>query len=183
MCNYCGCREIRTVGRFMTEHEDLVNFTGNLHRARETGDPAVVAKALERLDTLLQTHTHAEERGLFTVLRRNPEFTDHVDGLCAEHSGLEAMADEIRGGDLDMIEEFIDALREHMDKEDNGLFPAAAIELEGPDWEEVVALTAGADGAAASPAAQGVGVADVTDGAQVAGRQSIEAIGHSHHHA
>ncbi|EWT04384.1 hemerythrin [Intrasporangium chromatireducens Q5-1] len=145
MCNYCGCREIRTVGRFMSEHEDLVNFTGDLYRARESGDPAAVARALEQLDGLLHPHTHAEERGLFTVLRRNPEFTDHVDGLCAEHTGLEAMAQEIRNGDFDVVDEFIDALREHMDKEDNGLFPAAAIELEGPDWEEVVALTQSAD--------------------------------------
>ncbi|WP_240474407.1 hemerythrin domain-containing protein [Intrasporangium chromatireducens] len=129
----------------MSEHEDLVNFTGDLYRARESGDPAAVARALEQLDGLLHPHTHAEERGLFTVLRRNPEFTDHVDGLCAEHTGLEAMAQEIRNGDFDVVDEFIDALREHMDKEDNGLFPAAAIELEGPDWEEVVALTQSAD--------------------------------------
>lgn len=129
----------------MSEHEDLVNFTGDLYRARESGDPAAVAQALEQLDGLLHPHTHAEERGLFTVLRRNPEFTDHVDGLCAEHTGLEAMAQEIRNGDFDVVDEFIDALREHMDKEDNGLFPAAAIELEGPDWEVVVALTQAAD--------------------------------------
>lgn len=125
----------------MTEHEDLVNFTGDLYRARDSGDPAAVAKALERLDALLHPHTHAEERGLFTVLRRSPEFHEHVDGLCAEHAGLGAMADEIRRGDFEVIDEFIAALRDHMDKEDNGLFPAAAIELEGPDWEEVVALT------------------------------------------
>jgi hemerythrin-like domain-containing protein len=55
------------------------------------------------------------------------------------------MAEEIRRGDLDVIDEFVFALREHMDKEDNGLFPAAAIELEGPDWEEVVDLTEQAD--------------------------------------
>ncbi len=129
----------------MTEHEDLINFTGDLYRARDSGDPAAVVRALEQLDGLLHPHTHAEERGLFTVLRRNPEFTEHVDGLCAEHTGLEAMAEEIRRGDVEVIDEFVGALREHMDKEDNGLFPAAAIELEGPDWEEVVALTAEAE--------------------------------------
>lgn len=129
----------------MTEHEHLVNFTGDLYRARESGDPATVAKALEQLDALLHPHTHAEERGLFTVLRRNPEFTDHVDGLCAEHAGLGAMADEIRGGDFEVIDKFIAALRDHMDKEDNGLFPAAAIEFESPDWEDVVELTESAD--------------------------------------
>jgi hemerythrin-like domain-containing protein len=145
VCNYCGCREIRTVGRFMSEHEDLINLTGELYRARDNGDAAAVTAVLARVDGLLHSHTHAEEHGLFTVLRRNSEFTEHVDTLCHEHTGLEAMAEEIRRGDLDVIDEFVYALREHMDKEDNGLFPAAAIELEGPDWEEVVDLTEQAD--------------------------------------
>lgn len=129
----------------MTEHEDLINLTGELYRARDKGDPDGVEAALARVDRLLHSHTHAEEHGLFAVLRRNPEFTEHVDTLCHEHTGLGAMAEEIRRGDLDVIDEFVFALREHMDKEDNGLFPAAAIELEGPDWEEVVDLTEQAD--------------------------------------
>lgn len=145
MCNYCGCREIRTVGRFMTEHEDLINLTGELYRARDSGDAAAVDAVLERLGGLLHSHTHAEEQGLFAVLRRSPEFTEHVDTLCHEHTGLDALAEEIRRGDFAVIDEFVFALREHMDKEDNGLFPAAAIELEGPDWEEVVDLTTQAD--------------------------------------
>ncbi len=32
-------------------------------------------------------------------------------------------------------------LRSHIDKEENGLFPAAAIELDGPDWVQVDHLT------------------------------------------
>jgi hemerythrin-like domain-containing protein len=135
----------------MTEHEDLINLTGELYRARDKGDAAAVAVALQGLDRLLHSHTRAEEHGLFAVLRRSPEFTEHVDTLCHEHTGLGAMAEEIRRGDLDVIDEFVYALREHMDKEDNGLFPAAAIELEGPDWEEVVELTSQADEGAAAP--------------------------------
>ena len=34
---------------------------------------------------------------------------------------------------------FEDALRDHIDKEDNGLFPAANIAISGEDWERVVA--------------------------------------------
>ena len=32
---------------------------------------------------------------------------------------------------------FENELRDHIDKEDNGLFPAAAIALDGPQWIEV----------------------------------------------
>jgi len=36
---------------------------------------------------------------------------------------------------------FENALRNHIDKEDNGLFPAAAIALGGPEWVEVHDIT------------------------------------------
>lgn len=36
---------------------------------------------------------------------------------------------------------FENELRDHIDKEDNGLFPAAAIALGGPEWIEVHEIT------------------------------------------
>ena len=86
----------------------------------------------------LDPHTHAEERGLFHVLRRLPEFTDHVDLLHGEHVGIDALVAELRAGDVGVIDELVDALYEHIDKEENGLFPAAAVQLGGTDWDEVV---------------------------------------------
>ena len=41
----------------------------------------------------------------------------------------------------DLFPRFEDALREHINREDNGLFPAAAIHLGGPEWDEVERLT------------------------------------------
>lgn len=143
MCSYCGCRSISVIGRLSEEHEHIVNHLGELRRACATAEQGAVAQALDALAAHLDPHTQSEERGLFHVLRRSPEFTDHVDTLHAEHVGIDALVGELRAGDLGVIDELVDALYDHIDKEENGLFPAAAVELDGPDWDEVVALTSG----------------------------------------
>jgi hemerythrin-like domain-containing protein len=156
MCSYCGCDSIDVVGRFMTEHTAIVNASGVLRQAARTGDLTAVRDAVDALGALLHPHTHAEEVGLFSVLREQEEFTDHVDRLCGEHDELDAMLDAIRAGDLRGLETFIDALRRHIDREDNGLFPASAMSLSGPDWERVVARTPAApDAAVTTPDAAG----------------------------
>lgn len=48
---------------------------------------------------------------------------------------------DIAGGNLQATNEFVGLLRRHIDKEDNGLFPAAAIALDGEEWEQVDELT------------------------------------------
>ncbi|GAA6525972.1 hemerythrin domain-containing protein [Intrasporangium sp. DVR] len=141
MCSYCGCRSISLIGRFMDEHEDIVNAAGILQRAADGTDPHGVREALDHAIAHLHPHTSAEELGLFGVLRRNPDFTDHVDALCAEHAALDALAERIRDGETALIDRFVVELRDHIDKEENGLFPAAAIEMDGPDWEEAITLT------------------------------------------
>jgi len=141
MCSYCGCRDISLIGRFMAEHEEIVNVAGVLHRAAEGNDPHDVRQALEHTIAHLHPHTTAEEQGLFEVLRRNPDFTDHVDTLCAEHASLDALGERILAGEADLIDRYYSELRDHINKEENGLFPAAAIEMDGPDWEEAISLT------------------------------------------
>ena len=141
MCSYCGCRDISLIGRFMAEHEEIVNVAGVLHRASEGNDPHDVRQALEHTIAHLHPHTTAEEQGLFAVLRRNPDFTDHVDTLCAEHASLDALGERILAGETDLIDRYFNELRDHINKEENGLFPAAAIEMDGPDWEEAISLT------------------------------------------
>lgn len=141
MCTYCGCQSISLIGRFMAEHEELVNLSGDLHRARDSGDLATIDEALTAVLAVLHPHAGAEESGLFTVLRRNPDFADHVDGLCSEHTTLDGLAERIRAGEHALIHDFTELLRDHMAREDNGLFPAAAIELDGPDWEEAIELS------------------------------------------
>lgn len=156
MCSYCGCESISVIGRFMAEHDELINASGQLRRACDSGDPLAIESCADALTALLVPHTRAEEGGLFAVLAEDPEFTDHVHGLCAEHEQIDALLAAVRAaahagttGDADAdrarrraaYDAFEHLLRRHIDHEDNGLFPAAAIAFAGPEWDRVTALT------------------------------------------
>lgn len=141
MCSYCGCQSIAVVGRFMAEHEAIINASGQLRRACEAGDSGLARPAAQHLAALLSPHADAEEAGIFTVLAQDSEFTDHVTMLCGEHRQLDASLAAIAAGDHPAYPAFESMLRAHIDKEENGLFPAAAIAFAGPEWERVEALT------------------------------------------
>ena len=141
MCSYCGCESIEVIGRFMAEHVEIVNASGVLRRACERRDDDAVVAAADALARLLDPHTGAEEVGLFAVLAEDDEFTEHVQGLCAEHTALDTALAAIRAGDHDAYPAFDLSLRHHIDREENGLFPAAAIAFAGMEWERVSALT------------------------------------------
>lgn len=141
MCSYCGCESIAVVGRFMAEHVQVVNALTALRTACHAGDLSAVGVAVDVLESVLHPHTHAEEVGLFALLREDPEFTGTVDRLCSEHADLDARLDRLRAGDLGSFEEFERAMRGHIDREENGLFPASAIRFAGPEWDRVDALT------------------------------------------
>ncbi|WP_114907544.1 hemerythrin domain-containing protein [Ornithinimicrobium murale] len=141
MCSYCGCQSITVVGRFMAEHDEIINATGEMVRAAASGDPERVRETAQVVARLLSPHTHSEEVGLFSVMREQEEFTEHIDTLCGEHSSLDVLLEAVAGGAFERAPEFEKELRTHIDKEDNGLFPAAAMSLDGTDWERVDATT------------------------------------------
>ncbi len=142
MCTYCGCESIEVIGRFMAEHTAIINAAGELRRALERGaEEAAVHAAADTLAGLLHPHTSAEEVGLFSVMRREEQFTEHIADLCSEHTELDERLAAVRAGDHAAYPAFEHLLRQHIDREDNGLFPAAAIALDGPDWAEVEQTT------------------------------------------
>ena len=61
--------------------------------------------------------------------------------MTGEHGSLEAQLAAIVAGDLDAVNPLIDALRDHINREENGLFPASAIALSGTEWDEVERTT------------------------------------------
>ena len=125
------------IGRYMAEHDDIVNLAGELRRAVEGGDPEEVRAAAGKVRGALDPHTGSEERALFARMRQDEEFTEHIDTLCAEHHDLDALLTRVADGDGAAYPQFERTLRHHIDREDNGLFPAAAIALDGADWEWV----------------------------------------------
>ncbi|MCA0294371.1 MAG: hemerythrin domain-containing protein [Actinobacteria bacterium] len=141
MCSYCGCDSIEVIGRFMAEHVEIINATGVLRAAVHSGDPGALASARGVVAELLWPHTVAEEAGLFRVMAQDEVYAGHIATLCGEHVTLGDLLAALTPGDDAAMMTFEDALRDHIDKEDNGLFPAAAIALDGPQWIEVHATT------------------------------------------
>ena len=144
MCSYCGCQSIDMIGRFTAEHEEIINATGMLRRAAAAGATDEVVELVDEVAALLSPHTRAEEAGLFTVLRRDEDFTGYVDALCGEHVTLDELLERIRAGEGDLADRFYKELRSHIEREEDGLFPASLTTLRGDDWDEVDALTAAA---------------------------------------
>ncbi len=141
MCSYCGCDSIVCIGRFMDEHVDLINRTGHLRRACSAADPRGVLAAATAVDELLDPHSHAEEVGLFAVLAEDEEFAEHVESLREDHRELARLLALIASGAHEHFGAFEHAMHRHLDREDNGLFPASAIRLAGPEWDRVHDLT------------------------------------------
>ena len=68
------------------------------------------------------------------MLAEDLEFTDHVHGLCGEHVTLGELLDRSGAARTTSSPTSSGLLRDHIDREENGLFPAAAIAFAGPEW-------------------------------------------------
>ena len=141
MCSYCGCDSIEVIGRFMAEHVEIINSNGEHRAAVHSGDADALEAARSVVAGLLWPHTVAEEVGLFQVMARDEVYASHIASLCAEHESLAVHLAALTPGDNAAMTLFENELRDHIDKEDNGLFPAAAIALGGPEWIEVHEIT------------------------------------------
>ena len=144
MWYYWGCQSMGVIGRVTAEVEGIMNAPRKLRRAAQAGRADEVAELVDEVAGLLTPHTDAEEVGLFTVLRRDEDFTEYVDALCGEHVTLDELLERIRAGESDLADRFYTELRAHIEREEDGLFPASLTTLRGDDWPEVDELTAAA---------------------------------------
>lgn len=144
MCEYCGCRDIEIIGRLSDEHYEVVDALGDLRRAIESGDHGEVDRTLNVVSEHLFPHNGCEEAGLFVGLCQ-PEYCDYfgptVDKLKNEHILLKAQVERIRSGEWDSFPEFERTLRHHIEQEENGLFPATPVTLDGETWDLIHELT------------------------------------------
>jgi len=134
MCGYCGCQELTAIEDLTAEHDAIVTLSGTARRALAAGE----------LATILGPHSVVEEEGLFPAMER--DFGEHVAALVAEHRTIEAvLAQSAEGTPIDpswphALEETLDALREHIIREEDGVFPAALTVLEPTQWEQIAAV-------------------------------------------
>jgi hemerythrin-like domain-containing protein len=101
-----------------------------------------------RMAVALGPHTIVEEQGLFPAMAS--DFPSHVAVLTEEHRTVEAVLADAREGrcplDPTWPQRLLDVLvllREHILKEQDGVFPAALSTLSTAQWERMDAIRAG----------------------------------------
>jgi hemerythrin-like domain-containing protein len=141
MCEYCGCQAVPAVELLTSEHDAVVDLIGEVQRALASGDLDMAAEGTRRISAVLGPHTRVEEDALFPPM--TDDFPEHVEALRAEHVRIEAVLAESADGtpsDPDWPSTLAGALhtlRDHILKEQDGLFPAALASLGPAEWDAV----------------------------------------------
>jgi hypothetical protein len=144
VCEYCGCQAVPAVELLTREHDLVVGLIGGVRDAHAAGDVPRMAVLAGRIAEVLGPHTAVEELALFPAL--TAEFPDHVAALLAEHRRIEVVLGEAATGtpaDPQWPARLLDTLsmlREHILKEQDGVFPAALATLRPEDWDAVDAV-------------------------------------------
>jgi hemerythrin HHE cation binding domain-containing protein len=127
MCECCGCQAVTAIDDLTREHELVVNLIGEVRAAHAATDTVRMAELARRITAVLEPHTQVEEQGLFPAPAA--DFPDHVTALRADHRHIEAVLGEAAHEtptDPTWPGRFIttlDLLREHILKEQDGVFP------------------------------------------------------------
>lgn len=151
MCQYCGCDRIGPIGALMDDHFVIRNLCGHIRRHVEAGDSDAAVELTRELQRIFSVHNAVEEAGLYLSMTRFEEYEEKAGTLYDEHDAMDALLAEVLAGaetqgaeqvDFGALLNEFDVLVEHINHEDNGLFPAAAVILESADWERCERLRA-----------------------------------------
>ncbi len=141
MCEYCGCQEVPAIALLTAEHDAVVNLIGEVRAAIEHDHRDTAAEGCRRIQAVLGPHVRVEEEALFPAIRG--EFAEQVDVLLGEHCSIDAVLAEASTGtpaDPGWPRRLLDALydlREHILKEQDGVFPASLGILTPDDWDHL----------------------------------------------
>lgn len=145
MCEYCGCQALESIRILTEEHDQVVNLIGAARSARRRGDLAAHADHCRAIAAVLGPHTRVEEEGLFPAMA--PDFPDQIAALVDDHRHIDAVLtaafDGNAAGDSnwpDQVEAGFVLLREHILREQDGVFPAALATLSTDQWDTVDGL-------------------------------------------
>ena len=138
MCEYCGCQALATIEELTREHDAALELMRTARAAITASDLPAARGTCRELLLLLEPHNAVEEQALFLAMHEdNPE---HVDILIGEHRLIQTVLLDLAHGTPDgdwpmRLTNALHTLREHIAKEQDGLFPAALATLSTAQWE------------------------------------------------
>ena len=141
MCQNCGCLANTLINELTEEHDRVVELIRSAGEHQRAGRAAETIETCRQITAVLGPHTIVEETGLFRELL--DEFPEQLAGLVAEHRQIEQVLGEVTENALsdpgwtERLRKALTLLREHILKEQDGVFPAAVIALDGNQWERV----------------------------------------------
>ncbi|MEU3143052.1 MULTISPECIES: hemerythrin domain-containing protein [unclassified Streptomyces] len=145
MCEYCGCQSLASIDELTREHDEVVRLISHLRPAHEAGDVPRMTRVAREIEAVLGPHTRVEERGLFPSMAE--DFPEQIAALEAEHRHVdEVLAQAADGGTAgdpawpDRLMEAMAVLRDHILKEQDGVFPAALATLGTEQWAALDAV-------------------------------------------
>ena len=166
MCNYCGCRDLVPIAELTEEHAQILSLSADIRRAAGRGEHVVAAGLLGSLTDVLELHDAVEELALYPAMARDPELAEKIGTLFDEHDELDrvvrsALAAATGAGpstaDWAGLLAALEMLAEHIDHEEHGVFPAAAVSLDPADWEHAARVRAQLMPPLGEPAGHAVG--------------------------
>jgi len=146
MCEYCGCQDIAVIGELTREHDAVVAIISRIKSSIAGERLDDVAASCRQISSLLAPHTVVEEQGLFPEMA--DEFPEHIKVLRSEHREIEDVLGEAIGGVPHdptwpaRLLGVVHLLREHILKEQDGVFPAALAALDADQWERIESVRA-----------------------------------------
>jgi hemerythrin-like domain-containing protein len=140
VCEYCGCQALESVRILTDEHDQVVNLIGEARSAHRRGDLATLMEHCRAVVAVLGPHTVVEEEGLFPAMA--PDFPDQIAALVEEHRRIDAVLARAFDSDAaadpgwpEQVEMVFVLLREHILREQDGVFPAAVATLTADQWD------------------------------------------------
>ena len=137
MCSYCGCQSITVINLLSRQHEEMIIKVGQVRRAAEKVDVQAAQNYTLELANLLIPHTRLEEEGLFAALVGDDEFVEPVAKLTRDHAEIDELIRGLLAGDISIAHDLDVRLRNHISNEENGIFPASAVSLDGAVWDQI----------------------------------------------
>jgi iron-sulfur cluster repair protein YtfE (RIC family) len=132
---------------YVAEHEEALDCADEMMRAMDRGESGEVSRLLEEIQARLRPHWQGEEHGIFQMMAaREQQYADYVRPLILEHRELAELLRTVDARTAEgehALRVAFDELRDHIRREEDGLFPASLTALAGTDWD--AAMTAWRD--------------------------------------